>query len=50
MDEDYGSRQGGDSGGSLDIDSKLVYIGVSAVVIFGLVFLVGRAWKKSQKA
>jgi hypothetical protein len=30
--------------------SNLVYIGVSAVVIFGLVYLVGRAWKKSQTA
>jgi hypothetical protein len=28
--------------------SNLVYIGVSAVVVFGLVYLVGRAWKKSQ--
>lgn len=30
--------------------SKLVYIGVSAVVLFGVVYLVGRAWKKSQTA
>jgi hypothetical protein len=30
--------------------SNLVYIGVSAVVVFGLVYLVGRAWKKSQTA
>ena len=30
--------------------SKLVFIGVSAVVVFGLVYLVGRAWKKSQTA
>lgn len=30
--------------------SNLVYIGVSAVVVFGLVYLVGRAWKKSQIA
>jgi len=29
---------------------KLIYIGVSAVVVFGLVYLVGRAWKKSQTA
>ena len=28
--------------------SNLVYIGVSALVIFGLVYVVGRAWKKSQ--
>jgi hypothetical protein len=30
--------------------SNLVYIGVSAVVLFGVVYLVGRAWKKSQTA
>jgi hypothetical protein len=30
--------------------SSLVYIGVSAVVVFGIVYLVGRAWKKSQTA
>jgi hypothetical protein len=30
--------------------SNLVYIGVSALVVFGLVYLVGRAWKKSQTA
>ena len=30
--------------------SNLLYIGVSAVVVFGLVYLVGRAWKKSQTA
>lgn len=29
---------------------NLVYIGVSAIVIFGLVYVVGRAWKKSQTA
>ena len=29
--------------------SSLVYIGVSAVMVFGLVYLVGRAWKTSQK-
>jgi hypothetical protein len=29
---------------------KLVYVGVSALAIFGLVYLVGRAWKKSQTA
>jgi hypothetical protein len=32
------------------VTSNLVYIGVSAVVVFGLVYLVGRAWKKSQTA
>jgi hypothetical protein len=30
--------------------SNLVYIGVSALVLFGLVYVVGRAWKKSQTA
>lgn len=30
--------------------NNLVYIGVSAVVLFGVVYLVGRAWKKSQTA
>ena len=30
--------------------SNLVYIGVSALVLFGVVYLVGRAWKKSQTA
>lgn len=30
--------------------TNLVYIGVSALVIFGVVYLVGRAWKKSQIA
>ena len=30
--------------------SNLVYIGVTAVVVFGLVYVVGRAWKKSQTA
>lgn len=30
--------------------SNLVYIGVSALVVFGLVYVVGRAWKKSQTA
>jgi hypothetical protein len=30
--------------------SNLVYIGTSALVVFGLVYLVGRAWKKSQTA
>ena len=28
----------------------LIYLGVSAVVVFGVVYLVGRAWKKSQTA
>ena len=28
----------------------LIYIGLSAVMVFGLVYLVGRAWKKSQTA
>lgn len=32
------------------VTGNLVYIGVSAVVVFGLVYLVGRAWKKSQTA
>ena len=27
---------------------NLIYIGLSAVMVFGLVYLVGRAWKKSQ--
>jgi hypothetical protein len=36
--------------GSGNIDSKLVYIGVTALVVFGLVYVVGRAWKKSQTA
>jgi hypothetical protein len=49
MDEDYGSPQGEVSGG-YDINSKLIYIGVSAIMVFGLVYLVGRAWKKSQSA
>jgi hypothetical protein len=30
--------------------SNLVYIGVSALVLFGLVYVAGRAWKKSQTA
>ncbi len=30
--------------------SNLVYIGVTALVVFGLVYVVGRAWKKSQTA
>jgi hypothetical protein len=30
--------------------ANLVYIGVSALAIFGVVYLVGRAWKKSQTA
>jgi hypothetical protein len=30
--------------------NNLVYIGVSALVVFGLVYVVGRAWKTSQKA
>lgn len=30
--------------------SDLIYIGLSAVMVFGLVYLVGRAWKTSQKA
>ena len=30
--------------------SSLVYIGVTALVVFGLVYVVGRAWKKSQTA
>jgi hypothetical protein len=30
--------------------SDLIYIGLSAVMVFGLVYLVGRAWKKSQTA
>jgi hypothetical protein len=30
--------------------SDLIYIGLSAVMIFGVVYLVGRAWKTSQKA
>ena len=28
--------------------SSLVYIGISAVVVFGLVYVIGRAWKNSQ--
>jgi hypothetical protein len=30
------------------VADNLLYIGFSAVVVFGLVYLVGRAWKKSQ--
>ena len=30
--------------------SNLVYIGVTALVVFGLVYVVGKAWKVSQKA
>jgi hypothetical protein len=30
--------------------SNLVYIGVTALVVFGLVYVVGKAWKTSQKA
>jgi hypothetical protein len=30
--------------------NNLLYIGVSALAIFGVVYLVGRAWKKSQTA
>lgn len=30
--------------------SNLVYIGVTALVVFGIVYVVGRAWKTSQKA
>jgi hypothetical protein len=33
-----------------DTTSNLLYIGVSALAIFGVVYLVGRAWKKSQTA
>ena len=29
--------------------SNLVYIGVTALVVFGLVYVVGKAWKTSQK-
>jgi hypothetical protein len=29
---------------------KLIYVGVTALVVFGLVYVVGRAWKKSQTA
>jgi hypothetical protein len=29
--------------------SDIMYIGVSALAIFGFVYLVGRAWKVSQK-
>jgi len=32
------------------VTSNLVYIGVTALVVFGLVYVVGRAWKKSQTA
>ena len=32
------------------VASNLVYVGVSALVLFGLVYFVGRAWKKSQTA
>lgn len=28
--------------------NNLVYIGVTALVLFGIVYVVGRAWKKSQ--
>jgi hypothetical protein len=28
----------------------LIYIGVSALALFGVVYLVGIAWKKSQTA
>jgi hypothetical protein len=47
MDNFYNENQKGGSVGS-NLDSKLVYIGVTAVFVFGLVYLVGRAWKKSQ--
>jgi hypothetical protein len=30
--------------------SNLVYIGVTALVVFGLVYVAGKAWKTSQKA
>lgn len=30
--------------------SNLVYIGTTLVVVFGLVYVVGRAWRTSQKA
>ncbi len=30
--------------------TNLVALGVSALVLFGVVYLVGRAWKSSQKA
>jgi hypothetical protein len=30
--------------------STLVTVGVSALVVFGLVYVIGRAWKTSQKA
>ena len=30
--------------------NNLVYIGVTALMLFGLVYVVGRAWKKSQTA
>jgi hypothetical protein len=30
--------------------STVVSIGVTALVVFGMVYLVGRAWKKSQTA
>jgi hypothetical protein len=42
------NQRGG--GGGSDIDSKLVRIAVSAVVVFGLIYIVGRAWRTSQKA
>lgn len=32
------------------VTSNLVYFGVTALVVFGLVYVVGRAWKKSQTA
>ena len=30
--------------------SNLIYVGATALVLFGLVYVVGRAWKTSQKA
>ena len=30
--------------------NNIVAIGVSALVLFGVVYLAGRAWKSSQKA
>lgn len=33
-----------------NLTENLVFIGVSALAVFGLVYLVGRAWKKSQTA
>jgi hypothetical protein len=47
--DDFDRPQGEVSGG-YDINSKLIYVGVSAIMVFGLVYLVGRAWKKSQTA